>query len=187
MSGFYGADQIRHKVFISYHHADQQQVDAFIRQFDHLQDTFIARGLGREMPGDVIDSDDPEYVMRKIRELYLKDSTVTLVLVGSCTWARRYVDWEIQGSLRRPADGPPPNGLLGVVLPSAGTQPQAPERLRINLKGPNATQGYARWYYYPQTKSELASWIEDAFQARTARAHLIDNPRDRKKHNSPCP
>ncbi|WP_372493341.1 TIR domain-containing protein [Janibacter melonis] len=39
--------------------------------------------------------------MDRIRTKYLGDSSVTIVLVGSCTWARRYVDWEVYSSLRR--------------------------------------------------------------------------------------
>lgn len=52
------------------------------------------------MNDDIINSTDTNYVMRRIRELYLKDSTVTIVLMGKYTYTRRYVDWEIQASLR---------------------------------------------------------------------------------------
>jgi hypothetical protein len=65
---------VRRKCFISYHHADQREVDQFVRGFDHEHDTFIARGLGQEMSQDIIDSNDTDYVMRRIRELFLKDS-----------------------------------------------------------------------------------------------------------------
>ena len=34
------------------------------------------------MEQDIIDSDNTDYVMSRIRELYLKDSTVTIVLIG---------------------------------------------------------------------------------------------------------
>src|SRR5690606_9063791 len=107
---------VRRKCFISYHHdGDQGAVDTLIRQFDHGRNLFIARGLGQEMPGDVINSTDPEYVMRRIRELFISDSSVTIVVLGRCTWARRYVDWEIQASLRY-SDESLPNGLLGIRL-----------------------------------------------------------------------
>jgi len=178
--------EVRHKVFISYHHDDQEEADQFIETFDKEREVFIARALGVDMEQDIIDSDDSEYVMRRIRELYLKDSTVTIVLIGKCTWARRYVDWEIQASLRH-GEETTPNGLIGIVLPSAGKKPIAPERLSKNLKGENSDEGYARWYWYPQRKDTLANWIEDAFQARTTRAHLIENPRERFKYNRSCP
>ena len=110
-------EQVRRKCFISYHHADQAAVSQFIRDFDHTHDCFIARGLGTEMPGDVIQSTNTDYVMSKIRERFLSDSTVTIVLMGGCTWSRRYVDWEIQSSLRR-GQNVTPNGLLGIKLRS---------------------------------------------------------------------
>ena len=37
---------VRHKVFISYHHADQNEVDDFIQTFDQERKVFITRGLG---------------------------------------------------------------------------------------------------------------------------------------------
>jgi len=178
--------EVKHRVFISYHHDDQDEAEEFIETFDHERKVFIARALGVDMEEDIIDSDDTDYVMRRIRELYLKDSTVTIVLIGKCTWARRYVDWEIQASLRH-GETATPNGLLGIVLPSAGREPTPPDRLNKNLKGEDSDEGYARWFWYPQRKDTLANWIEDAFQARTSRAHLIVNSRDRFKNNRTCP
>ncbi len=109
--------EVKHKVFISYHHDDQDEVGGFIETFDHERNVFIARALGVGMEQDIIDSTDTGYVMRRIRESYLKDSTVTIVLIGKCTWARRYIDWEIQASLRHGVTVTP-NGLLGIKLPS---------------------------------------------------------------------
>ena len=179
-------NEVRHKVFISYHHDDQDEVEKFVETFDQERDVFIARALGVEMEQDIIDSDNTDYVMSRIRELYLKDSPVTIVLIGKCTWARRYVDWEIQASLRHGKTATP-NGLLGLVLPSAGKKPKAPDRLSKNLLGKNSGDGYARWYWYPQRKDTLAKHIEDAFQARTSRAHLIVNPQERFKNSRKCP
>ncbi len=176
--------QIRRKVFISYHHDDQDEVENFIDTFDDKHDVFIARTLG--VTGDIINSNDTDYVMSRIRQLYLGDSTVTIVLVGRCTWARRYVDWEIQASLRS-GTTVTPNGLIGIALPSASQQPHAPERLSANLEGTNYSAGYARYYWYPQSKDTLAGYIEDAFTARTTRSHLIENPRERFANNKQCP
>ncbi len=177
---------VRHKVFISYHHDNQKEVQEFITTFSSERRVFIARALGIGMADDIIDSTNTDYVMRRIRELYLSDSTVTIVLIGKCTWARRYVDWEIQSSLRH-GETVTPNGLLGIVLPSVGKKPTPPDRLSKNLKGKDSDEGYARWHWYPDRKDSLANWIEDAFQARTTRAHLIVNPRDRFKYNKSCP
>lgn len=178
--------QVRRKVFISYHHDDQDEAEEFIETFDDERKVFIARALGVPMVQDIIDSDDTDYVMRRIRELYLRDSTVTLVLIGKCTWARRYVDWEIQASLRH-GKTVTPNGLLGIVLASAGNKPVPPGRLAENLQGEKSDEGYARWYWYPTRKDTLANCIEDAFEARATRAGLIVNPRERFKYNRTCP
>lgn len=179
-------NQIRRKVFISYHHADQDEVQKFIDTFDHEHDIFIRRALGVDMADDIIDSNDTDYVMRRIRENYLRDSTVTIVLIGKCTWARRYVDWEIQASLRR-GENITPNGLLGIILPSAGKKPICPERLSLNIQGENGDEGYACWYLYPSRKDTLRNWIENAFNARTNRRTFIQNPREKFAYNKQCP
>lgn len=177
---------VRHKVFISYYHADQDEVDDFIETFDEDRDVFITRGLGLEMDPTIIDSDNTTYVMRRIRELYLKDSTVTLVMLGKCTWSRRYVDWEIQSSLRS-GETVTPNGLLGIKLKSYRKGHGYPERLNLNLRDPDEDdECYARVINYPTRSDSLASRINDAFLSRTSRAHLINNPRDRFKYNRSC-
>ena len=179
--------EVRHKVFISYHHDDQNEVEDFVDTFDKERQVFTTRALGVEMEDDIINSDNPDYVMKRIRELYLRDSTVTIVLIGKCTWARRYVDWEIQASLRH-GQTVTPNGLLGIVLPSAGKKPiTAPDRLMKNLLGEHSDEGYARWYWYPTHEDQLSAWIQDAFNARTERAGLIVNPRERFEYNRQCP
>jgi hypothetical protein len=175
---------VRHKVFIFYHHDDQHQVNQFINIFDNTRDTFIVRVLG--LSNDIINSTDTSYVMRRIRELYIKDSTVTVVLLGNCTWARRYVDWEIQASLYSSTTSQP-NGLLGIKLPNSKNV-NYPDRLNRNLLSDTNTQNdcYARVIDYPTNIISLVSYIQDAFNARTSRKHLIVNPRNRFNHNRTC-
>ncbi len=177
---------VRRKCFISYHHTDQEAVNKFVRDFDHDRDTFIARGLGEEMPGDIIQSTDTDYIMRRIRERFLSDSTVTIVLLGRCTWARRYVDWELQASLRR-GEHRTPNGLLGIKLPSFPENGRSfPKRFNDNLKHEGQADCYARHMPYPSTTERLVQAIEAAYQRRTTHAHLIVNPRDRMSYNRQC-
>lgn len=174
---------VRRKCFISYHHADQDAVNKFVRDFDHERNTFIARGLGEEMPGDVIRSTNTDYVMSQIRKRFLADSTVTIVLLGRCTWARRYVDWELQTSLRR-GEYSTPNGLLGIKLPTFTTYPPRFEQ-NLSSNWP-AVDCYARHMDYPATTADLVAGIEGAYQRRTTHAHLINNPRDRMSNNRQC-
>ncbi len=175
-------DSTRHKAFVSYHGDDAGEVEQFLDDFGH---TFIPRVIGVSDKDDFIDSNDTDYVMDRIRENYLTDSTVTIVLVGRCTWARRYVDWEIFSTLRNDKNNRR-SGLMAVTLPSRGSVTTAvPPRLRDNLPAGNV-DGYARWWKYPTTANQLRTCIDDAFDARSSRSHLIDNSRPRKLSSSPC-
>jgi hypothetical protein len=168
--------RFRRKCFISYHQQDLPQVDRFINRFGPRN--FIKRGI--TVPQDIINSNSTDYVLRRIRELYVRDSTVTIVLLGQCTWARKFVDWELQTSLRRPAQGLP-NGLVGILL-NEKTRPKLPPRFELNRDS-----GYANYHYYPPNVATLEGWIEDAYQARVLRARLIRNPVERFTYNRRCP
>ncbi|WP_078532692.1 TIR domain-containing protein [Streptomyces hokutonensis] len=172
----------RRKCFISYHHSDEREVESFIQEFDHARNVFIARGIGASMPGDVIDSKDRDYIMRRVRDLYLRDSTVTIVMIGKCTHARKYVDWEIASSLRNDSKNRR-SGLIGIVLPSAANSPKEPPRLGDNL-GSNGSTKYARWYTYPKKSADLARMVEDAYQGRSVR--VADNSRLLFSYNRTC-
>lgn len=173
---------IKRRCFLSYHKADQDAVDNFIETFDYYHKVFTYRAI-REMDSNIINSSDHDYVMRRIRELYLSDSTVTIVLVGECTWARKYVDWEIASTLRNDANNRR-SGLFAILLPSVSErQAKAPDRFSDNWDGDNL---YARFWKYPKTPESLSFMIEDAFSARTTRAHLIDNSRRLQIYNRTC-
>jgi len=183
---YYGLPQYqptKRKAFISFHKNDRAEVDAFINQWATRQDVFIPKALGVSNNDDFIDSTNPEYVMGRIREVYLQDSSVTIVLIGTCTHSRRYVDWEIKASLRQGETEP--NGLIGLLLPSCGKSANLPPRFRDNWKQGEA-DCYARYRFCPQTADELRGWIEDAYGARTSRADLITNEQEMMKYNAVC-
>ena len=173
----------KRKVFISHYKGDRKEVDEFIRKFAIEEKVFTPYILGANDNDEFIDSTDPEYVMTKIREKYLQDTTVTIVLIGSCTHSRRYVDWELKSSLRQ--GNYIPNGVMGIVLPSQKNTAHLPPRLAENWsEGHNNC--YARYWSYPQTAAQLGAWIDDAYNARTQRASLIVNPKDMMKYNREC-
>jgi hypothetical protein len=100
--------------FISFHHAnDQAYKDALVGwavpnrlMFDMSVDT-----------GD-IDSNLPNETIRRIvRDDYLRDSQVTIVLCGEETRFRKHADWEIKSSM---IDGPinRRSGILVITLPT---------------------------------------------------------------------
>ncbi len=171
-------DATRHKCFLSYHAADADEVEAFLDDFGHV---FIPRTVGVTEEDDFIDSSNTDYIMDRIRERYLTDSTVTMVLVGQCTWARKFVDWEVYSSLR---DDPKNtrNGLLAITLPSATgySGKRLPDRVEDNVDGKN---GYARWWKYPTSADQVKRYIRTAFDARS---RTPVNNRTRKIKNSPC-
>lgn len=169
---------MRHKVFVSYHQADEREVNKFITDFGSV---FITKALGTNDRDDFIESDDTDYVMRRISELYLTDSTVTIVLVGKCTWSRKYVDWEVASSLRNDIRNKR-NGLLAIQLPSA-VRPAAklPDRVSDNVDG---ERGYARYWTYPASMSNLRNRIDIALAARDTLLPAV--ARDRRRINSAC-
>ena len=106
-----------------------------------------------------------------------------MVLAGKCTWARRYVDWEIQASLRS-GETITPNGLLGIKLPMFNYWP---DRFNSNLLHGDQTDCYARWLTWETTTADvLAQAVEAAFLRRVTHTKYIANPRDRLGYNRQC-
>ena len=107
----------RHKTFISYHHSSQggwnTKSDAdYRKEFESICssqfDIMVSKSV---QDGDISAYSSPENTHRIIREKYLSDSTVTVVLIGNDTWRRKHVDWEISSSLRATSS----NSRLGLI------------------------------------------------------------------------
>lgn len=104
-----------HKVYISFKTEDSGYKEA-IQSWDYLD--YVDKSLNSP-----INSNDIEYILRKIRDDYLRDSTVTVFLIGDRSaenlgeWEQQYIKRELQASLYNGA-GNTKNGILGVVLPS---------------------------------------------------------------------
>src|SRR5213593_4687243 len=98
---------VKRKVFISYCHLNQREAGSFVSTWRNV---FTPRALGMAFSDDIINSNNPAYVMSRIRTDYLGDSSVTIVLVGTCTHSRRYIDWELKASLQR--GNSTPNGVV---------------------------------------------------------------------------
>lgn len=104
-----------HRCFISFKTEDEEykrkiQEDLNIDMIDHSLN-------------EAINSDDEDYIMRKIREDYLSTSTVTIHLIG--TKSNENLGWEEQKFIKRELQaslyhgvGNTQNGILGVILPS---------------------------------------------------------------------
>jgi len=154
-----------HKVFVSYHHAkDQAYRDAFERMFSLLSGVFISRSV---QVGEISPHLTSDTIRAKIRDEYLRDSTVTVVLIGTQTWQRKHVDWEISSSISRTILSTR-SGLLGILLPthpscgSTGYDPgTVPPRLVDNQKC-----GFASIYDLSNDFAQVSRWIQAAFDRR---------------------
>lgn len=172
---------VKRKCFISYYGGDTDEVNTFVNDFS---DVFIAKVIGVTEGDDFIDSNDSDYVMKRIRDKYLGDSTVTICMIGSCTHSRRYIDWELKTTLRQGAYTP--NGLIGIVLPSLGNSSHLPQRFKDNWNKEDEYKGYALYRSYPTSKDQLRAWIESAFDRRTTHAKYISNSQVMFKNNHNC-
>ncbi len=104
-----------HKCFISFKTHD-------IKYKEYIQDSLDVDMIDKSL-NEPIKSEDEDYIMRKIRGDYLKDSTVTIHLIGTESAKNNYfqdqsyIKRELQASLSDTSAGRR-NGVLGVVLPS---------------------------------------------------------------------
>ena len=156
----------RHKVFVSYyHHDDQHHRERFEDLFSDYYDIMVSKSV--EL-GDIDPNLKTETIRQKIREDFLQDSTVTVVLVGAHTWQRKFVDWEIGSSIRETQNNSR-SGLLGILVP---TYPGSvnntynpytiPPRLYDNMEC-----GFAKIHNWSEDPDTVQSWIHAAFERRT--------------------
>lgn len=106
----------KHKVFISYHHANDEFYKNALLDINANHELFIDASVDT---ADIGDDLADERVREIIRDDYLRDSTVTIVLVGTETKERKHVDWEIYSSMY---DGKinKKSGVLVITLPDTG-------------------------------------------------------------------
>ncbi len=78
----------KHKVFISYYHKE-----------DHSYANYLANNYGESIIDESLYDDlsdlKNDTILNKVRGKHLRDSTVTVVLVGMHTYGRKWVDWEL--------------------------------------------------------------------------------------------
>ncbi|GMQ29767.1 TIR domain-containing protein [Algoriphagus confluentis] len=153
-----------HRVFISH------------KREDKAYKNYILNNLGVEIIdkslNEPIDSDDEDYVMRKIREDYLSDSTVTIFLIGKNSSENLgkekqiYIKRELQASLY---DGKAnsKNGILGIVLPdmydivykgSYSCDKCGGSHNHVAINNSTVITEFSYNYYVPNSK---CAWSED--------------------------
>ena len=107
-----------HKVFISYHHANDEEYKAALVDLNERLGVFIDKSVDT---GDIDPNLSDETIRVKIRDEYLRDSTVTILLVGTETAGRKHIDWELYSSM---IDGQvnKKSGIVVVQLPSTNPE-----------------------------------------------------------------
>jgi len=166
----------RHKVFISFHERDLEYKERFVRMMG-------TRVVDRSVDTGGIDDTGLKTatVRQKIRDEYVRDATVTIVLIGPRTWQRKHVDWEIGSSIRNTRKNSR-CGLVGIILPNHPAYGKKrrnprlfPPRLADNCQGDDP---YALIYDWPNpwTPAKIAEWVHRAFVRR--RGTPPDNSRE---------
>ena len=102
-----------HRVFISYYHHDDQVYKNDLVKWAEEHEVFVD---GSVDIGDIPDDWDDQKIRETIRDEYLKDTSVTILLVGPNTRHRKHVDWELYSSMY---DGKvnKKSGIIVVMLP----------------------------------------------------------------------
>jgi hypothetical protein len=168
-----------HHVFISFHHANDLYYRNKLKSIacDDLID-------GSVNDDEINPSSSSDTIHRKIREDYLRDTTVTVVLVGRETWQRKHVDWEIYSSLRR-SSNKSRSGLLGILLPSRldyrrtdYDKSTIPPRLHDNVEC-----GYAEIVKWTTDTNFINRRINAAFNRRYTREPDLTRPLFIKNRN----
>lgn len=175
----------RHKVFISYHHGSSE-LPGDQRWKEKLEQTagfsFISRAVDM---GDISPDLKTDTIRQKIRDEYLRDSTVTIVLIGQHTWKRKHVDWEISMSIRQ-TEYNSRSGLVGLILPTHPFYEACRQGHRLDHHHPgsgvryyqmipprlydNMMCGYAKRYFWPRNDRfspiDMATLIQIAYDRR---------------------
>ena len=160
------AETNRHKVFVSYHHKADE---GYKRRFcGRLGSDIVDKSVEE---GDIDPDQKTDTIRQKIRDEFIADATVIVVLIGECTWQRKHVDWEIGSGLRATKKNSR-CGLLGILLPTHYDYGEdtyrhklIPPRLADNCDGKDS---FARIYDWPERWSTelVRSWIHESFQRR---------------------
>lgn len=88
----------RYNVFVCYHHAnDQDYRDQFEQFFSNTHDIMLSQSI---QIGDILENINTERIRQILKDKYLRDTTVTVVLIDQKIWQRKYVDGKIGLSIR---------------------------------------------------------------------------------------
>lgn len=105
----------KHKVFISYYHEDDQNYKNAPLRANEWYDIFDDYSVHENDVDDTGLTD--EQVRRIIRDDYIQDASVLILLCGQNIKRRKHIDWEIHAAMYD-SDVNPKMGILVINLPS---------------------------------------------------------------------
>jgi len=107
----------RHRVFISYyHHDDQRYKDYLIKMQEFNIETMQMQSIFEDFSVHEKEIDDAglssEQIRCIIRDEYIKDATVLILLCGENTKKRKHIDWELHAAIY----DSPANRQMGIIV-----------------------------------------------------------------------
>ena len=195
-----------HKVFVSFHHANDQKYKEGLVSWAEKNKVFIDGSVDM---GEIPEDWDDQKIREYIRDEHLKDTTVTILLVGTETKNRKHIDWELYSSMY---DGTvnKKSGIIVILLPSVKSEyytcahssektcyadtthwmssdsrleyhrsyPYFPERIIDNLLEPNAFISVINWDKL--TPDILRQMIDNAYNSRATCTYDLSRPMRKK-------
>ena len=112
----------RHKVFISYYHQDDQAYKDYLINMQEINpQTWQQQSIFEDYSVHENEIDDTgltsEQIRCIIRDEYIKDATVLILLCGQNTRKRKHIDWEIHAAMFD-SEKNPKMGILVINLPT---------------------------------------------------------------------
>lgn len=133
----------RHKVFISYYHAEDQYYKNVLSNMKYYNfDKYCYESIFDDYSVRNGDIDDtfltPEQIRRIIRDDFIQDATVLILLCGRNTKRRKHVDWEIHAAMYD-SDVNPQMGIVVINLPTISQRMRASHEGEEELLNPLTT------------------------------------------------
>ena len=125
----------RHKVFISYYHEDDQYYKNEILRLNSIYNIFDDYSVHENEIDDTGLSS--ETIRQIIRDDYIQDATVLILLCGENTKNRKHVDWEIHSAMFD-TENNPKMGILIINLPTSNNLCRASTNEEKFLISPSA-------------------------------------------------
>lgn len=159
----------RHKAFASFHHSLNQN-------YKRIFELRFGNAFGAIAPSSVNDGDiDPnlptDTIRQKIRNNHLRDTSVTVVLIGAEAWQRKYIDWEIGMSIRHTKYAPR-SRLVVILLPTNPRDDKSkyhrrtiPPRIHDNIES-----RFASIHNWPEhAPTTVKGWIHQAYLRKSTK------------------